>query len=605
MSSGYKMKTRSKTGRVEKSQSVGGTPGKGSNYYGLLEDNAKDKEAKPVVEEVYDKERRKNSDAEESVDLIDIMDQKVDYKLSVMKKKQDQLGEQLQLILNLLQLPENKEAIDNEIEKQEAVEELEFSIHKDEEQLEQVKEQEAEVEVSELGEKSEKETKQEKVKKYKISKTQRRKKNKKRQSLLTAGINKVDINPSSGGDSDSDERSSSSSSDEGSKRISRGAKSKERAAVLQMLAHAPPEVPKIKKLDDEGFRDLYHRYKVYVDDCKRIGIKEKTIDHCISNEVGGRDWRDLFRYGFLKHTPTSPDNFTAADVMKYILEAKERAPQDTKDLCLKTLDKAVRNSYELTIDTVSARINILRADVIRHLEKAQCFHYFVKPEKGKKDENKYARGVIVNAIVNSLKPEDFRESIRLEVQNSNLRYDHIAVLDKIEKEGEFWERVHRKRQAVQKAKEKTVEQVSSQGRVAALAANPTGAKVNYFKNAKCINCHQDGHWFLRYDKEKQEYVQNCPSVCDDFKAKKKQTMDTIAEKRLKKKQQHATSRALIAETDERFLALQTAMETQRKLIEQLTNSQQASRAGGNIEREGPSEGVLRDTGADLKLLTRE
>ena len=336
---------------------------------------------------------------------------------------------------------------------------------------------------------------------------------------------------------------------------------------LQTLAQKAPQLPLIKQLDDEGFRALYDRYKQYVEECRRIKYEPRTIDYCIAN-TKEQDLRDEFRYGWLQQLPDDPDHFGPEDVMRFVNEARNRAPEDKRSLCLKTLAASVKDSYDLKRDTVCARVSALRAAIIKHLQKNQCMDYFApKPATGVEDKHKKARETIVEAIIGAVKPEDFRLSLELEVRKSNDLHNHFAVFDRIVTEGEIWERVHLKRQAVLQVKERNKTTHTNprdkdranpnswrpqqplreaQGSTAANQAN-TGnrGKVNSYKNAECVNCGKRGHWFLK--RVNDEFVQNCPEPCADFELKKRQALSDMEEKRLKRKQQYGNTRSLLAE----------------------------------------------------------
>ena len=96
---------------------------------------------------------------------------------------------------------------------------------------------------------------------------------------------------------------------------------------LETVATKAPECPKINKLDDAGFRDLYDRYKAYLDEFKRIGIKNpKTIDHCIVNTPEVK-WRNKFEYCrncFVEEVriPVAEDMVCLRRVIFYVVEAK-------------------------------------------------------------------------------------------------------------------------------------------------------------------------------------------------------------------------------------------------------------------------------------------
>ena len=433
-----------------------------------------------------------------------------------------------------------------------------------------------------------------------------------RKSLLRTELRDVELDNDDPGSSGASSSSESGKDDpgKGKKPVVKKKKRsevKQTVNVLQTLSHKPPDVPKVTKLDDEGWKRLGEDYKTYKENCKRVGIEEKTIDHCIVN-TEERNWRDIFRMGFLKQKPSDPDDFTAADVWKYIEQAKARAPEDTKDLCLKNLAEKVKGEYDLRIDTVAARIAILRAAVVRHLQDAQCFKFFELPQRGEADETKYARAVIVRAIVGSLKPYEFKESIKSQVENSNLRYDHLGVLELVEEEGTKWEHVHRKKKAVRLMEERP-EKGSSQETVQAKAANV--GRINKFPNAKCINCHQDGHWFLKWSKDKGEYIQNCPSACANFEKMKRETISLIEEKKLKRKQQHSTQRALIVDTDKKFTDLSKAVEAMavgiqenQKFMQSIIAAMQVRATTGTTPVTTTS-GVVRGPSQGISLLTRE
>lgn len=297
---------------------------------------------------------------------------------------------------------------------------------------------------------------------------------------------------------------------------------------------------------------------------------------------------------------------------------------------MKTLADSVKKYYTLSLDTVEARVAMLKTGIKKHLEKSTCYHFYELPEKGKPDETKYARGAIVSAIIGALKPDDFQESIRLEVQNSNLKYDHIAVLKTIVDEGNQWERVHRKKRAVKKARSPTTNGSQSNsgynggnrdgnsrsGYNASVVngnrANVNSGRVFTYDNAKCISCDQQGHWFLKRDKS-GEYVQNCPKACDDFEKFKKISLDAIAESKLKKKQRYANQRALLADHTNSNMNMQKAMETvtagQQELATAVTALVQAIQGQQQVPKASTvqvSEGILRQTNDErLKLLTKQ
>ncbi|MFK7809296.1 MAG: hypothetical protein AB8F74_15940 [Saprospiraceae bacterium] len=391
-------------------------------------------------------------------------------------------------------------------------------------------------------------------------KKQKQRKPKGRKSYITAGVNTVVVSKDRDGDPSESPSDSSSSSDDSNatgrrrqRRKTRKGRSSE-TVMLQTLAQKAPEVPKIEKLDDEGFRSLHDAYKTYKEECKRHMIIPRTIDNCITDKL-----REKFRYGFLDQSPDDADEFTEADVYKYIDEAKERAPEDQKDLCLKTLGAVVKNSYDMKIDTVQARVNGLKADIKCHLHQSLCMVYWKIPKRGERDEHKYARGVIVQAIMKSLKPDDFRKSMELEIRNSNMRYDHLKVLSRIVVEGESWERVYRKKLAVAKAEDGYKETKAPEADVFSHVAT-TGKEVKRYLRADCIFCKAKDHWFLRRSKD-GGYEQNCPKPCPEYARFKEVSLNDIDERMLKKKQRHDTTKALLVNTEKRFDDLTKQIET--------------------------------------------
>ena len=273
----------------------------------------------------------------------------------------------------------------------------------------------------------------------------------------------------------------------------------------------------------------------------------KTIDHCfVDCDEPKLELRRKFRLGVLGHGCADPDVIDPKLVEAHIAKAKAREPTGSKDLCIKKLPDAIKESYDLSLGELKPRVDQVVADIKTHLYKYKCEEIWEIPPSGRPDPNKFKRREMIKAMINVLRPTDFRDYIEMRVsQESNLSYDHHKVISEILKVGDVWDIVYKQKAAVSLSKKLNRGKTSISEDVSAMSSNVNTGKVKTYKRARCIGCGAKDHYFLR--KVKGQYMQNCPKDVgvkfDELKRESLASIDAAKEKDDKRKQKRVARKA--------------------------------------------------------------
>jgi hypothetical protein len=286
--------------------------------------------------------------------------------------------------------------------------------------------------------------------------------------------------------------------------------------ILQTIAQDPPKCPKLSALDFLGFRKLEKDYNKYKLDCETMGIRPKTIDHCIV-DLEQKPLREQFRIGMLGQRYQDPDVIDPKQVWDQIRKAVRVQMVGDEDACFLKLPAAIKNSYNMEIRDVESRIQVLVADVQRHLGKYHCDHLWELPGEGKQDDQKYKRAKIIKCMLEVLKPDDLKGYIKSQVsKSSKLKFNHLEVIKLIHKWARRFQSIYLAKRTSRsdtgnllKKNRGYPHRIQNESVTAKLGQVHTTQKVRMYKKAKCLGCGEKGHYFLKSGAQ-GTFVQNCP-----------------------------------------------------------------------------------------------
>ena len=208
--------------------------------------------------------------------------------------------------------------------------------------------------------------------------------------------------------------------------------------VSETMIHEAPELPELRSLDRNGLREIKDAYRQYEELCQSLGVKPKPLTSTIKDFKV----RDDLKFGLLGHDPVTEHErvVTSAEIMRLIEEAE--ADQSHTDLVLEILPSVVE--YPMELDSVRSRVARLTGSIVSHLRQYSALSLW----NSKSQEEKYRRKHIVKAILQVIEPEPLREYLHMKVLNSSLQWDHKKTLKFVLEEGEKWQYVEDKRNAM-------------------------------------------------------------------------------------------------------------------------------------------------------------